>query len=181
MANPATLMLIMGVGGTVMSAVSQYREAQNQAAVARKKEAIARAEAERGREISKEVAREQRKEKRKAVARAIVLYAKSGVKVVSPTAGLVTTEIERRMERKAQITQERGVADWQLGMSQADIYGQQARDIGRVAPWRMGATLATGLSSAALSYYIYKPKTEVQTLGTTKKTSDKRTIQRGLW
>lgn len=190
MADPATIALIVGIGGTVMGAVSQYQAGKEEAAqhrmnaaIAAKNAALAKAEAERKRQISREVAREQRREKRANIARAIVLYAKTGLKVWSPTAGLVLGEIERRGEKKATITQESGVWDWQYGMSQADIYQQQAGYYGRVAEsvrkrslWGAGATLATGLSSSLMGAYQFRAPTttSVSTLSTARKTVDWR-------
>lgn len=167
MADPATIALAVGIGGTVMGAVSQYQAGKERAeqhrmnaAIAAKNAALAKAEAERKREISRDVAREQRREKRALLAKQIVLYAKSGFRAGVGTPLLVGEETERRMERRAAITQERGVWDWQYGMSQADIYKTQASHFKRAARsarrrglWGAGATLATGLSSSLTSYY----------------------------
>lgn len=184
MADPATLAMVAMVGGTVMGGISQYQAGKEQAAqykmnalIAAKKAAIAKQQAEQARRISREAGLEKRKEKRAAIARAIVLYAKSGMKAGIGTAPLVGGEIERRMEREAQIIQERGVAEWQYGMSQADIFRTQvgyfkkaAKAAKRRGLWSMGATLATGLSSAALLRYKFTtPATK--TLSTARVTS----------
>ena len=142
-------------------AYTQYQEGKQQAEglkanaeIAAKNAAIAETEGRRARAIAGEEAREKRKEKRALLSRQIVLYAKSGVKAGVGTPRLVGRYTDEVMEKEAAIIQERGMAAFTRGMSQAGIFRTQqkffkksAKAVKRATLWKIGSTLATGFTS----------------------------------
>lgn len=149
------------IGGTAMSAINQAKAGRESRALYQQRAAVAEETAKAVSKATGHQVRERRIEGRRDIARAKVLFAKSGVKPKIGTAGLVQREIKREAERDAFFIREGGTVEASRLRSEAGLERQMGASAYRAGMWGAGATVMTGLGSTGMFAYergIFKTK-----------------------
>ncbi len=141
------------LGGTIMSAKSQRQQAKEERALYQERAAVAEEEAEAVTKATRYQVRERGKEGRRDVARALVLFAKSGVKPKLGTAGRVQKEIEDEFRKDMAFIAAGGDIESRRLRSQADIERRMGKTAYRAGRWGAATTVMTGLGQTGIFAY----------------------------
>lgn len=141
------------LGGTALSAISQKKQGEETRKLYQQRAAIAEEEAKAVTKVTDYQARERGKEGRRDVARALVLFAKSGVKPKLGTAGLVGKEIEEEYRKDMAFIMEGGETEASRLRSEAAIERRIGKGAERAGRWGAASTVMTGLGTAGMFAY----------------------------
>lgn len=138
------------LGGTAMSAISQKKQGEETRKLYQQRAAIAEEEAKAVTKATDYQARERGKEGRRDVARALVLFAKSGVKPKLGTAGLVGKEIKEEYRKDMAFIMEGGETEAGRLRAGAEIERRMGKGAERAGRWGAASTVMTGLGTAGM-------------------------------
>lgn len=177
------------LAGTVISARSQYQQGKEERALYNQRAAVAEQEARAVTKATEHEARERGKKGRRDIARAKVLFAKSGVKPKLGTPRKVSEEIKEEYLRDMGFIQEGGATEAARLRSEAGLergMGKSAYRAGRTGAF---ATAMTGLGTTGMFAYqsgMFKRRTSPSGTGSRTmawsgyKKPRRRTTFRGL-
>lgn len=141
------------LGGTAMSAINQRKQGKEERKLYEQRAAVAEAEARAVGKATDFQARERQKEGRRDVARALVLFAKSGVDPKLGTPGLVGKEIKEESRRDMAFIMEGGATEISRLRSEAGFERQMGKSAYRAGKWGAASTVMTGLGTAGMFAY----------------------------
>lgn len=141
------------LGSTAMSAINQAKQAKETQALYQQRAAVAEGEAEAVTKATEHQKRERLISGKRDVARAKVLFAKSGVRPKTGTAGAVAKEIEKEYLKDIAFIQEGGAVEASRLRSGAGIERQMGASAYRAGLWDAGTTVMRGLGTTGMFAY----------------------------
>ena len=147
------------VGGTIMQAQGEARQAKEQAKWMKYRAGVQTAQAAEERKAASFAAGQKREEGRRLVARQLVLYGKAGVVPQVGTPLITMAETAAAVERDVRLIEIGGKRRGRFRESEAAISMGMAKATTRAGRWAAGTTLLTGLGGAGMDYYRWKGTT----------------------
>ncbi len=141
------------LGGTIMSARSQYQQGIDERALYNQRAAVTEEEAVAVGKATEHEAREKGKEGVRFGKRVKVLFAHAGVKPTTGTAALVRKEAEAEFARDQQFILEGGATEVSRLRSEAGLERRQGKSAYRAGKTRAFATALTGLGTVGMFGY----------------------------
>lgn len=141
------------LGGTALSAISQKKQGKEERKLYQQRAAVAEEEAKAVGKAAEHQVRERQKEGRRDVARALVLFAKSGVKPKLGTPGLVGKEIEDEYRRDMGFIMEGGEVEASRLRSEAGFERRMGKSAYRAGKWGAASTVMSGLGTTGIFAY----------------------------
>lgn len=133
---------------TAISGYGMYQQGQSQEAMAKYNQKVADNNAVAAEQRAHESVRRQRRQNKRALASQRQAYADAGV-LDTGTPLTVMADTAAQMELEAQDTLWSGQTQAQGFRQQSDLYGAQAKSIGRATPINVGSTILTGVNQTA--------------------------------
>lgn len=140
-------------GGTVMSAINQAKQGREDRAIYQQRAAVAEEEAKAVTKATGHQARERGKQGKRDIARAKVLFAKSGVRPKVGTASRVSKEIEEEYLRDIGFIMEGGATEAGRLRTEAGLERQKGASAYRASQWGAASTVMTGLGTTGIFAY----------------------------